>query len=73
MGFECPNYSEGKCDRQNTGCTPTKGNCVLKGKFKTFEQETELSSDANESAETIDDSQVKRENNSQLKTKPDVM
>jgi hypothetical protein len=39
MGFECPNFSEGYCSRQSSDCTPTKGNCVLRGRFKTFHNE----------------------------------
>lgn len=37
MGFECPNYSEGFCTRQEGACTPTRGNCVLSGRFKIFD------------------------------------
>lgn len=41
MGFECPNQLNGYCRLNKTDCTPTKGQCVLKGRFKLLDKEEE--------------------------------
>jgi molybdenum cofactor biosynthesis enzyme MoaA len=42
MSWSCPHLINDKCDLNNTRCVPTKGQCVLKGKYLTAEQLAKL-------------------------------
>ena len=42
MSWDCPHLIDDKCNLNNTTCVPTKGKCVLKGRFLTAEQMIQL-------------------------------
>ncbi len=38
MSWSCPHLINDTCDLNNTHCVPTKGQCILRGKYLTAEQ-----------------------------------
>lgn len=38
MSWSCPHFINDICDLNNTHCVPTKGQCILRGKYLTAEQ-----------------------------------